>query len=283
MDIHQKRPTWCSGIWIDSRYTGLNDLSWNMEEWFDHEKKRYQAKGFQFSGNIDYFYFVSIIDDDFEAFKVPRKGSWLQDHRSLSEEEVLMPEQVFSGLIDDCGWNKPFEERYAGVKASRIQKADLESFLTSLVPLNKPATQDSLKADVESISAEILECAKNPLPYFKAHEPYLVNELDIDEPVSQLFKYVLLAKLMRLEVVFAIDWKDSLEEIRPAIQTLSGINPFIGLPGAEESDTDTLLRHAAKIWLCEDYAWSTLTMGQIPIRSALRTANSRSFMASVKK
>jgi hypothetical protein len=118
---------------------------------------KYKAKGFQYSEHPDYLYYISIIDDDFEVFKVPRSGSCL-DSLCINEEEVIMLENAFTSVIEYCGWNKPFEERYAQIKASRINKIDIEAFLAAL-SLNKLYTQTTQKTSLESIVSKTLECA----------------------------------------------------------------------------------------------------------------------------
>ena len=233
-------------LFFSSPYSGLNSLSWNTRELF-YNNSFYKVKGFEYTGDPSYFYFITVIDDDFEAFKVRRGGSWVMDHVNLGEEEVRMLEKVFSSVIEHFGWNKPFEERCANIKPTRIQKDDLEVFLSTLVLPDTPAVQAPQQAVPNSVVTEILECAKNPLEYFRTHEAYLAKDLCIVEPAPKLFLYVLMDKLMHLDRVRALDWKAGVEEIQPAIKALTGINPFRDLPGADTLDTETLLRHTAKI------------------------------------
>jgi len=228
-------------LFFSSGYSGVDPLSWQAQE--HHCIDYYKAKGFQYSEHPQYLYFISIIDDDFEACKVLRSGSFL-DSLPLNEEEVIMLEKAFSFVIEHCGWNKSFEERYAHIKATRINKKDIEAFVAALAPFNMLCAQTAQKANLASIAAEILECAQQPVTFFKTHESYLVEELYIDEPIPQLYRHVLMGKLMQLDAVYDIDWKDGLEEIQPAILALSGSDPFIDLPDAENCDAEKLLSYA---------------------------------------
>ena len=243
---------------LSSPYKGFGALSWDAREF--ENPSMYKPPGFRWAHG-EWCYCISIIDDDFEVLKFPRRGNAFEA-QPINDDELSALEQTFREGLRYFGWTESFESRYAGVQPEMLTDRALADFLQAIDPMAQLSGRCAAygHGTAELMSA-VVDCAKAPLAFFQRRAQWLAGQLDVSEPVPGLHRIVLLRWLASIGALEAVGAHDTAATALDALRSLMRAMPrdMLGGLALRAQTPDELFELIAR--RCEQRGWRLADLG----------------------